>query len=162
VVKALAELGRRERAARLLEMLSPVSHTRTPEGVARYQLEPYVVAADVYGEPPHVGRGGWSWYTGSAGWLYRVALESVLGFTLEGGECAWLRPCIPAEWPGFRLAYRLPDGRGRLAIEVRNPSGGGAVVAARLDGQSLAVQGGAARIPLPRDGAEHRADVVMG
>src|SRR5690606_4187172 len=78
-VRAVAEAGRTERAARLLEMISPVSHGRTPEEVATYRVEPYVIAADVYGVAPHVGRGGWTWYTGSAGWMYRVALESVLG-----------------------------------------------------------------------------------
>jgi cyclic beta-1,2-glucan synthetase len=73
-----------------------------------------------------------------------------------------LRPCIPAAWPGFRLSYRLPGGRGRLAVEVRNAGGGPAVVSASLDGHPLAVGGGAVRIPLPRDGKEHRVDVVMG
>jgi cellobiose phosphorylase len=162
VVAALAVLGRRERAARLLEMLSPISHTSRAEAVARYRLEPYVVAADVYGEPPHTGRGGWSWYTGSAGWLYRVALESVLGLGLEAGRVLSVRPCLPAAWPGFRATYRLPDGATRIALDVRSPSGGARVVAARLDGRSLPVGDGVARIPLPGDGAEHRAEVVLG
>ncbi|HYR08218.1 MAG TPA: hypothetical protein VEQ60_10635, partial [Longimicrobium sp.] len=85
-VRALAQAGRTERAARLLAMTSPVSHGRTPDEVAVYQAEPYVIAADVYGVEPHVGRGGWTWYTGSAGWMFRVALESVLGVTLRGGD----------------------------------------------------------------------------
>ena len=85
-IRALAELGRGTRAVELLKMISPISHTSTPDAVAIYQTEPYVVAADVYGEPPHVGRGGWTWYTGSAGWMFRVAIESIIGFSIEQGE----------------------------------------------------------------------------
>jgi len=161
VVKALAELGCHERAAKLLEMLSPVAQTLTPAQVERYQLEPYVVAADVYGAPPHVGRGGWSWYTGSAGWLYRVAVESVLGLRLEHGCTLVLKPCIPPEWPGFQIDYRPADGNTRLVIEVQNPQGGRRVVSAQMDGRPLTVANGAARIPLPADGAEHRVVVVL-
>src|SRR6185295_2301922 len=98
VIRALAELGRRERAATLLEMIGPVAHT-TPGGLPVYRVEPYVVVADIYGTPPHVGRGGWTWYTGSAGWMYRVALESVLGLTLESGKVLRLAPRIPDGWP---------------------------------------------------------------
>src|SRR5439155_2759891 len=94
LIRAVAELGRNNRAAKLLEMLIPVSHALTPEAVDRYKLEPYVVAADVYGEPPHEGRGGWSWYTGSAGWMFRVALESILGFRVENGDTIVVRPCV--------------------------------------------------------------------
>ena len=103
-VMAMAQTGRRERAARLLAMLSPVSHTATPEQVATYRLEPYAVAADVYGTEPHIGRGGWSWYTGSAGWMFRVGIESVLGLRIEDARTLVLKPCIPADWPGFRMA----------------------------------------------------------
>src|SRR4029079_14187531 len=100
--KALAELGRGERAAPLLEMLSPVVRGGTPHGVDVYQVEPYVIAADVYGVAPHVGRGGWTWYTGSAGWMFRVALESILGVTLEHGDTLVLRPCIPRHTTGLK------------------------------------------------------------
>jgi cyclic beta-1,2-glucan synthetase len=143
-------------------MLSPVTHTATPESVARYRLEPYAVAADVYGTPPHVGRGGWSWYTGSAGWWYRVALESVLGIAPEGGRTLVIRPCIPADWPGFRVFYRLPDDETRCEIQVDNPEGSGAVVAAQLDGVDLPVQDGAVRITLPSGPGEHRIRVRLG
>src|SRR5437867_4111198 len=107
VVRAMAELGRRDRAAALLEMLGPVHHAGTREAAEVYRVEPYVVAADVYGVPPHVGRGGWTWYTGSAGWMLRVALESVLGVTLEGGHTLRVAPCIPDAWPGFKVKLRL-------------------------------------------------------
>jgi len=162
VVMALAELGRSERAARVLEMLSPVTHAATAERVARYRLEPYVVAADVYGEPPHVGRGGWSWYTGSAGWLYRAALESVLGLRVTQGRTLLIRPCIPAGWPGFRLQYRLPDGVTRCDIAVENPHGGRRVVAARLDGRDAPIVEGTARITLPGSGGDCRIEVRLG
>jgi N,N'-diacetylchitobiose phosphorylase len=162
VVMALAALGRNERAARVLEMLSPVRHAATPEGVALYRLEPYVVAADVYGEPPHTGRGGWSWYTGSAGWLYRAALESVLGVRVTQGRTLLIHPCIPADWPGFRLRYRLPDGATQCEIAVENPHGGRQVSAARLDGRDLPVSDGVARITLPEAGGDYRIEVRLG
>jgi cyclic beta-1,2-glucan synthetase len=157
-VRALAEAGRCHRAARLLEMLSPVSHGRTPEKAAVYQAEPYVVAADVYGVAPHVGRGGWTWYTGSAGWMFRVALESVLGFTLRGGDTLVLRPCIPHEWPGFTVRHRLPDGRTTYEVVVTR----GPATRASLDGADVPLDGAEVRVPLARDGAAHRVEVVLG
>ncbi len=160
-VRALAEAGRADRAARLLEMLSPVSHGRTPEEVEVYRAEPYVIAADVYGVAPHVGRGGWTWYTGSAGWMFRVALESVLGFGIEGGDTLRLRPCIPEAWPGFTVRYRLPDGQ--TTCEVAVTRGEGEDTIARLDGRDLPrTEGGEVRVPLARDGAAHRVEVVLG
>ncbi|NHZ90021.1 glycosyl transferase [Massilia sp. CCM 8733] len=162
-VRALAEAGRNERAAQLLEMLSPISHALTPEAVARYQVEPYVIAADIYGADPHVGRGGWTWYTGSAGWAFRVALESVLGFTLEGGAAIRMKPVVPAAWPRFGIRYRLPDGATSYHIEVINDAigDGSLVVAASLDGQQAPIVDGAAMIPMKADGAQHRVVVVL-
>jgi cellobiose phosphorylase len=104
-VRAFAQLGDSERAMELLDLINPVLHTDSPEGVMRYQVEPYVAAADVYGVAPHTGRGGWTWYTGSAAWMYRVALESILGFDLRGQRLR-LRPCIPDDWPEFELTFR--------------------------------------------------------
>ena len=162
-VRALAELGRRERAADLLAELSPVHHARTAAEVAVYQVEPYVVAADVYGAEPHVGRGGWTWYTGSAGWMYRVALESVLGFTVEGGDTLVLRPRIPDDWPGFAIRYRPPGRTGALEISVDNPERrADAVVSAAVDGEPVEIHNGAARLPLPGDDAPHRINVRLG
>src|SRR3989449_2338176 len=153
VVRAMAELGRRDRAAALLEMLGPVHHASTREAAEVYRVEPYVVAADVYGVPPHVGRGGWTWYTGSAGWMLRVALESVLGVTLEGGHTLRVAPCIPDVWPGFKVKLRLPDGKTRYEVEVVNPARHAAtVVSATVDGEPAAVVSGAAQGPLSADG----------
>src|SRR6185295_939155 len=110
----------------------------------------------------HVGRGGWTWYTGSAGWMYRVALESVLGLTLEDGKTLRLRPRVPDAWPGFRVALRLPDGT-RYEVEVANPGGdASAVVAVTVDGKAWRVEDGVARIPLARDGAMHGVTVTLG
>jgi N,N'-diacetylchitobiose phosphorylase len=164
VVRAMAEAGRRDRAAHLLEMLSPVNHARTREQVATYQVEPYVVAADVYGAAPHVGRGGWTWYTGSSGWMIRVALESVLGVTIEDGRTLVVRPRIPDHWPGFTLRRRLPDGT-TYAIAVVGAGGNApseAVVAATIDGAPAPLEGGAARIALTLDGATHEVAITLG
>jgi len=163
VVRAMAELGRRERAAALLEMLGPVHHARTPEAVTVYRVEPYVVAADVYSAPPHVGRGGWTWYTGSAGWMYRVALESILGVGIEAGDTLRVRPCVPDAWPRFAVRLRLPDGRTSYEILVENPEGNAAaVVAASVDGEPALLEDGAARIALRRDGAAHDVRLRLG
>ncbi|MCC6652017.1 MAG: glycosyl transferase [Candidatus Eisenbacteria bacterium] len=163
VVRAMAELGRRDRAAALLAMLSPVSHTETAGQVARYQTEPYVIVADVYGEEPHIGRGGWTWYTGSAGWMFRIAVESVLGVQLRGGSMLVVKPCVPDSWPGFEMDYRVPGGSSRVRIRVHNPKGcSAAVVAARLDGEQLAVEGGAVQVPLRRDGPDRTLEIELG
>ncbi len=170
VVRAFAERGRRDRAAHLLELLSPVSHSQTPAQVATYQVEPYVVAADVYGAEPHVGRGGWTWYTGSAGWLLRVALESVLGVTIDGGDTLVVKPCIPDDWPGYTVRRRLPDGttyvidvRGGLTAAGSGKSAASEIVSrAAVDGSPTRIVDGAARIPLARDGREHAVTIQLG
>jgi len=162
-VRALAEQGRRGRAARLLAMLSPVSHARSSDEVATYQVEPYVIAADIYGVAPHVGRGGWTWYTGSAGWMLRVALESVLGVTMVEGAFLRVRPCIPDDWPGFEVSLRRPGGSERYRVRVQNPQHRAeSVVEARLDGAPCAIEDGAVMIPLARDGRDHVVEVVLG
>jgi cyclic beta-1,2-glucan synthetase len=137
-------------------MLTPVVHGAD---VARYQVEPYVVAADVYGVAPHVGRGGWTWYTGSAAWMYRVALESVLGVTIERGRVLRVAPRVPDGWPGFRVRLRLPDGT-TYEVVVENPTGcAERVVGVMVDGIA---RGSAARVALRRDGAAHRVVVSLG
>lgn len=162
-VKALAKAGRNEQATRLIEMLSPASHARTPEEVDVYKVEPYVIAADVYGVAPHVGRGGWTWYTGSAGWMYRVVLESILGFHIEGGSELVLHPHIPGAWTGFRLRYRLPGSTTVYQIDVQNPDGEAeSVIGVAVDGAPVLTSQGAARIPLIDDGTTHQVVITMG
>ncbi|HEV7432851.1 MAG TPA: hypothetical protein VGN77_07400, partial [Steroidobacteraceae bacterium] len=104
-VIAFAKLGQGDKAAELFSMLNPINRTSTRTGLRCYKVEPYVVAADVYSVPPWVGRGGWTWYTGAAGWLYRAAIESILGFNKRGNELM-LAPCIPKSWPRFEIAFR--------------------------------------------------------
>jgi N,N'-diacetylchitobiose phosphorylase len=161
-VRALAELGHGTRAVELLRMLSPVSHTNSRERADVYQTEPYVVAADIYGEPPHVGRGGWTWYTGSAGWMFRVAVESILGVTTEGGRMLVIDPSISADWPQCRIIYRLPDGNTCYDILIENPDGREhGLAAATVDDQPVALANGVARVPLASDGAMHRVIVRL-
>lgn len=153
-IRALAEAGRHDRATQLLEMLMPTSHTATRKLADRYMLEPYVVAADIYGAEPHIGRGGWSWYTGSAGWLFRIAVESVLGLRVEEGTTLILTPRTPASWPVYRITYRHPGQSGRMIILVES-KGGSVVTSATLDGQPLACDQDSARIPIAFDGNDH-------
>ena len=163
LVRALAHAGRADRAGRLLGMLSPVARSRTVDDAERYKTEPYVVAADVYGEAPHIGRGGWTWYTGSAGWMWRTLVESVLGLGLDAGHTLTLAPCVPPEWPRAALTYRLPGCGTVYAIEIDNAAGvGTGVAAATLDGAAVAVEACGVRVPLVRDGGRHRVVVTLG
>ena len=155
-VLAFAQLGDGNRAWELFSLLNPVNHGRTAEEVARYRAEPYVVAADVYSVPPHTGRGGWTWYTGSAGWMYRVGIEAILGITMHGGELR-IDPCIPREWPGFEAVVTRGAARYRIAVE--NPLHVNRGVAhIEVDGTESASR----TIPVPDDGREHTVRVVMG
>ncbi len=173
-VRAMAELGRRNVAARLLTMINPVRHTRDAEAVERYQVEPYVVAADVYGAEPHIGRGGWTWYTGSSGWMLRVALESILGLRQEGDELV-VAPCVPDDWPSYSITWRVPGllstpdrevgtrPETRYDIEVINPQLCSArVISIEWDSQVLPPPHGPARLPLVRDGRIHQARITLG
>ena len=118
-VLATAMQGDSTRAFELFQMLNPLTHTASADGVARYKVEPYVVAADVYTAPSHVGRGGWTWYTGSASWMYRVGLEQILGFR-RTGDSLRIVPCVPADWPAFTIRYR--HGESNYTIEVQSPA----------------------------------------
>jgi cyclic beta-1,2-glucan synthetase len=156
VVQAAALLGQGDRAVELFNLINPIRHATNLDEVASYKVEPYVVAADIYGLPPHVGRGGWTWYTGSAGWLYRVALESILGFHQQGHRLR-IDPCIARSWPRFELVYRYLSAT--YHIVVLNPNGverGGAIVS--FDGKAL--ENGV--IELADDGGTHRVEVVLG
>jgi cyclic beta-1,2-glucan synthetase len=115
-VLATAMMGLDDRALALWQMINPLSRTRDSSGVMRYKVEPYVVAADVYTAEGHVGRGGWTWYTGSASWMYRVALEAILGFRKEGNTLR-IEPSVPRAWPGYSIEYR--HGSSVYRIEVR-------------------------------------------
>jgi cyclic beta-1,2-glucan glucanotransferase len=154
---AFAALGDGDNAAELFAMLNPINHASTDGGIQRYKVEPYVVAADVYAEPPHVGRGGWTWYTGSAGWMYRAGLESILGFRLRGAQLV-VDPCIPRAWPGFNMAFRYRSARYDIAVE--NPRGvSRGVASVEVDGASL---NGERSIALADDRNTHRVRVVLG
>ncbi|MBZ5559424.1 MAG: DUF3131 domain-containing protein [Acidobacteriia bacterium] len=156
VVMALAKLGSGDEAAEFFHMLNPINHGRTPADVARYKTEPYVVAGDVYARPPHAGRGGWSWYTGSAGWMYRAGLESILGLRRRG-ETFVVDPCIPSSWPEYRMTWRYLDSR--YEITVSNPSRRcRGVAAVTLDGTPVHAEA----IPLVNDGRTHDVQIVLG
>jgi cellobiose phosphorylase len=156
VVLATALLGQGERALELFALLNPVCHAASPEGVARYKVEPYVVAADVYGAPPHTGRGGWTWYTGSASWLYRVGLEAILGFRRRG-ERLKIEPCVAPDWPRYELTYRHRSATYHVVVENAAGTGRG-VRAVTVDGQT--VPNG--EIPLVDDGKTHAVRVELG
>ncbi len=157
-VLAFASLGDGDKAGELFSIINPINHASTRAGVHRYKVEPYVLAADVYTEPPHVGRGGWTWYTGSAGWMYQAGLEWILGFHLRGTTLR-IDPCIPRAWPGYRIDFRYHSARYQIAVE--NPHGvSRGVVSVELDGQAQAA--GSAAIPLVDDGITHRVRVVLG
>jgi cyclic beta-1,2-glucan synthetase len=115
---AFARLGQGDRAGALFRMLNSISHADTSEKIAKYQVEPYVIVADIYSEPTHIGHGGWTWYTGSAGWMYRLGLEAILGIS-RAGQALRIDPCIPQVWPAFRVDYRF--GSTHYQISVENP-----------------------------------------
>jgi cyclic beta-1,2-glucan synthetase len=157
-VLAFAALGHGDKAAELFAMLNPINHASTRAGVHRYKVEPYVMAADVYAEPSHLGRGGWTWYTGSAGWMYQAGVEAILGFRLRGTTLA-IEPCIPGAWHGYRMDFRYHSARYQIVVE--NPQGVSRGVASiELDGQVLKGEG--ATIALADDGATHAVRVVLG
>jgi cyclic beta-1,2-glucan synthetase len=155
-VWAFAKLGQGDRAYDLLRMLNPICHSNTPDKAIRYGVEPYVVAADIYSMPPYIGRGGWTWYTGSASWMYRLCLEAILGLR-RTGKVLRIDPCIPKDWPGYALVYRY--GKTTYEIRVENTAAvNRGVNHITLDGKSLAGKD----IPLLNDGQHHKVNVEMG
>ena len=156
-VIAFAALGDGDKAYDMFRMLNPIPRTLSRANVQRYKIEPYVVAGDVYTEPPHVGRGGWTWYTGSAGWLYRAGLEWILGFRVHGAMLS-IDPCIPRNWPSYSINFQYLSAT--YQIKVENPSGVSRGVASiNLDGNALDRH---ANIPLTDDGKMHQVNIVMG
>ena len=157
-VIAQALLGHGEEAARLFTFLNPISHTSSRADVQRYKVEPYVVAADVYSVAPHAGRGGWTWYTGSASWMYRAGLEWILGFRVRAGTLQ-LTPNIPADWPGFEIFFRHASARYEILVENPHRVSHG-VARVELDGRRLAA--GESHIRLADDGRTHKIRLTLG
>ncbi|BBK39943.1 glycosyl transferase [Allostella sp. ATCC 35155] len=156
-VLAFAELGQGDKAHDLFALLNPIHHARTPEAAERYKVEPYVVAADIYSVAPHVGRGGWSWYTGSAGWMHRAGVEGILGIRRQGRFLS-VDPCIPPAWPGFEATVRFEGTICRIVVR-RIEGGGDGEPHATLDGMDVSPAGGSVRIPL--DNRNHDLLLVM-
>ena len=144
-------------AGALFALLNPINHARTPEEAARYKVEPYVVAADVYSVAPHVGRGGWTWYTGSAAWMYRAGVEGILGIRREGAVLV-VDPCIPAAWPGFDATVEVGATHYDIRVETASNRCRG-VSRALLDGVPTPCVEGRARVDL--DGRAHRLQIII-
>jgi cyclic beta-1,2-glucan synthetase len=156
-VLASAALGDGDKAGELFRMLNPITHTMSRANVQRYKVEPYVLAGDVYAEPPLTGRGGWTWYTGAAGWLHRAGMEWILGFRLRGASLS-IDPCIPRSWPRYSIRVRYHSSVYDIAVD--NPRGvSRGVAVAELDGKPLAAS---TNIPLEDDGAVHQIKIVLG
>jgi cyclic beta-1,2-glucan synthetase len=154
-VIAFAMLGDGDRAGELFGLLNPINHASTRAGLHKYKVEPYVAVGDVYAVPPHTGRGGWTWYTGSSGWMYRAALENILGFKLSGDRLQ-IDPCIPRWWNEFEITYRR--GETTFRIKVENPrSLCRGVVMVKVDGVEQSNN-----FVLANDGATHEVLIVIG
>jgi len=150
---AFAKLGDSKKAWEVLTMINPINHARSAEEVARYKVEPYVVAADVYALSPHIGRGGWTWYTGSSGWMYRLIIESLLGLRLETDKL-YVEPCIPPEWVSYKIHYRYRETTYQITISQIHEGNKNQII---IDGTEL--QG--KFIPLVDDRKEHEAEVKI-
>ena len=156
VILALSRLGSGDEAMELFHMVNPVNHSRTRAEADRYKVEPYVIAGDVYSLAEHGGRGGWTWYTGSAGWAYRIGVEEILGLSRRGETLA-VDPCIPSVWPGFHLTWRI-DGS-VYEVEVTNPEHVcRGVGEATCDGVAVDPKA----IPLIQDGTTHQVRIRLG
>jgi cellobiose phosphorylase len=154
-VMAFAALGNSKRAWELFGMINPVNHANSAAAIAAYKVEPYVVAADVYAVAPHTGRGGWTWYTGSAGWMYRLILESLLGLTLEVDKLR-IAPCLPADWESFKLHYRYRETVYHITVlQTRAVGSDTRVTVDGIEQRDKAVS-------LVDDHCEHKVDVSVG
>jgi cyclic beta-1,2-glucan synthetase len=150
-VMAFAALGQGDKAAGLFALLNPINHAGTRADVHRYKTEPYAVTADIYAQYPHMGRGGWSWYTGSAGWMQRAGIESILGMRIEGAQL-YIDPCIPRSWPGFEVMLRYRSARYEISVENPGKVSRG-IACLLLDG--IACPQRPARLLLQDDGLTH-------
>jgi cellobiose phosphorylase len=151
---AFAAVGDTARAWELFELIDPIRHADSEAGVATYKVEPYVVAADVYTNPQHAGRGGWTWYTGSAGWMYRLIIESLLGLHLEVDRLR-IVPLPRKGWDGYEIHYRFHETTYHIRVHLR---GGTTVTSVRCDG--VVQRDGT--IPLVDDRHDHDVDVDVG
>jgi cellobiose phosphorylase len=151
---AFAQLGESQRAWEVLTLINPVNHALSPEATATYKVEPYVVAADVYALSPHTGRGGWTWYTGSAAWMYRLIVESLLGLRLEVDSLSFA-PVLPADWEGFTVHYRYRETVYHISVLRAQPGDGATSVI--VDG----VEQQDKTIPLVDDRKEHAVEVKI-
>ncbi len=157
-VMAVAALGEGDKAADLFSLLNPINHARTRSDVHRYKVEPYVVAADIYASAPHIGRGGWTWYTGSAGWMQRAGVESILGLRIRGAVLH-LDPCIPKNWPQFEMTVRRRSARYEIVVD--NPAGvNRGVHFAEVDGIEITER--PLRVQVVDDSAIHRVHIRLG
>lgn len=153
---AYAELKDGDRAGELFALLNPINHASTRAGLHKYKVEPYVAAGDVYAVWPHTGRGGWTWYTGSAGWMYRAGLESILGFQIEADRLL-INPCIPRVWRGYEINYR--HGSTLYQIRIENPHNvSHGIVSLELDGVAQRT----AEVVLQNDERQHNIRIVLG
>ncbi|KAF0192801.1 MAG: hypothetical protein FD165_571 [Gammaproteobacteria bacterium] len=159
---AFAMLGDRERAWELYAMLNPIHHGSEPDDIERYKVEPYVMSADIYGAPPHTSRGGWTWYTGAAGWMYRLTVETLLGLHLEVDHLR-IAPCIPADWPSYKIHYRYRETFYHITVN-RAGETPGHVTRVIVDGVPANVTDAdrAGRIPLVDDRRDHVVEVELG
>ena len=151
---AFAQMGQGDRAAELYHLINPIYHADTPEKVGRYRVEPYVIAADVYSVEPYVGRGGWTWYTGSASWMYRLGLEMILGLQRTEQQLR-IHPAIPKDWQEYQIDYRF--GKARYHILVKNSQDGKNNSEIRMDGKILPD----GVIPLADDHQTHEVVVMI-
>ena len=156
VILGFIKMGMGDRAWELFHMINPINHSSTPMGNMRYKAEPYVIAADIYSAQPNSGRGGWTWYTGAAGWMYRTCVENLLGLKLRGDK-VYIEPCIPAQWDHYSMKYRYKDTT--YSIYVKNPYGVNTGTRCIYLDSTLIKEG---FIPLVDDGREHRLDVTLG
>jgi len=148
-------MGENERAWELFDLLNPIHHSATPERIATYKVEPYIIAADVYAVAPHTGRGGWTWYTGSAGWTYRLLVETLLGVKLEGDQLHLL-PRLPKAWTTYKIHYRYRQTVYHITI-TRLADGSLGANELSLDGKILTAE----TVPLVDDRAEHFVEVQV-
>ena len=152
---AFAKLGQGDRAMELFRMLNPINHADTLENTMRYKVEPYVIAADIYSVSPHTGRGGWTWYTGSSGWMYRLGMEAILGINRVGNSLI-INPCIPRDWTEFKVDYCFGSSHYKISVENPNRVNQG-TKQITVDGKILPGN----LIQLVDDGQQHNVHVLM-